>query len=897
MQAERWRQIEQLYDTARQREEAQRRAFLQEACAGDQALQSEVESLLANEGRAEEFMDSPALQVAARALVQEQAAAVGMPSGGVASSRGRDPVDDPLVGKRVGSYRLVELIGSGGMGSVYRAVRDDDQFQKQIAVKFVHFASQPADLSRRFRDERQILARLEHPNIARLLDAGTREDGLSYFMMEYVEGQPIHRYCDERRLPTRERLKLFRIVCSAVQYAHQNLVIHRDIKPGNILVTDDGAPKLLDFGIAKVIDPTSPDSSLETTATAGLVMTPEYASPEQVRGEPVSTSTDVYSLGVLLYELLTGHKPYAFKNRLPHEIGKVICESEPQKPSQAVTRLDDDASSSTPKSASHARQSGPRELQRHLEGDLDNIVLTAIKKDVQRRYGSVEQFSDDIRRHLEGFPVVAREDTLGYQSGKFIQRHSAAVGVALLVLVMLIGGILAIAREVRIANIQRAKAEQRFNDVRKLANSFMFDLENEIQGLPGSTHAQEKLVKTALQYLDGLARESTDDPSLGRELAAAYQRVGDIEGRRGTQNLGNTSAALDSYRKALKIREALAAAFPTNAQSRNQLAMIHNRLATTLELRNDVAGALEHDYKALELDDASSNANPGDRDSLNNLSVSYSAIGRHLLMRGDWAAALRNDLKSLSILERVVAIAPSEERFRHNLAGQYDQVAYELNKTGDRVKALEYCAKAQIIDKELVLAHPHDVGAQLDLCSSYQYQANLLFEAGDFEKSLESWRRALVIARAAAAADPRDSRAKISLASVLNSLGWLMVKAGKTTNVEYIREGLEIREELYAAEPANPRRRDIVGNSYAQLGEAEAILALNPHIPLAKRISHWREARSWYQRALGIYSDLKAKGALRGKDAGEPDRIAREIAECDAALNKAKLPPVADNRN
>jgi serine/threonine protein kinase len=887
MDAERWRQIERVYYAVLECEECHREECLHQACVGDQDLRREVESLLTHKDRAEAFMDSPALQVAAKILVHEQAASEGMaPIEGLAATRAHGAIDDPLIGKRVGPYRLVELVGSGGMGAVYRAERDDNQFEKQIAVKLLRFGSQHADLPRRFRDERQILAKLEHPNIARLLDAGTTDEGLPYFMMEYVEGQPIHRYCDERRLSTRERLKLFQIVCSAVQYAHQNLVIHRDIKPGNILVTDEGVPKLLDFGIAKLIDPALASSSLETTITAGLVMTPEYASPEQVRGGAVSTSTDVYSLGVLLYELLIGQKPYTFKSRQPNEIAKVICDSEPLRPSVAVTCVDKGASSAKPKSE---RRTAAKELQRNLAGDLDNIVLTAIRKDPRRRYSSVEQFSEDIRRHLEGFPIIAHKDTLGYRAGKLIERHRAAAVVAGLALVVLIGGFVGIAREAHLADIQRARAEQRFNDVRKLANSFIFDLENEIQGLPGSTHAQEKLVKTALQYLDSLAKESKDDIFLQRELASAYQRVGDIEGGRGIQNLGNTSAALESYQKALNIRETLAAMFPADAHSRNQLALIHGRLSMILELRNDIPGSLAHDYKELELYQTSANAKPGDRASLNNLAAGYSDVGRHLMMQANWTAALRSDLKALAIDEKLASAAPADKSAQQNLAFQYHQVAYELDQTGDRARALEYCAKSQTIYEELASAHPNDIRAQLDLCSAYQYQANLLYEARNFEKSLQVWSKALVIARSAVAADVKDSRAKLSLASVLNSLGWLMVKAGKTTDIEYIREGLEIRHKLYAAEPANPRRRDTVANSYAQLGDAEAILSTNPRVPPAQRIAHWKEARSWYQLALEIYSDLKVKGALRGKDSAEPDRIAREIAKCDAVLSKGKI--------
>jgi non-specific serine/threonine protein kinase/serine/threonine-protein kinase len=891
MELERWRQIEQLFHAALQREEAQRGAFLEDACAGDQALRREVESLLAHEDRSEEFMDSPALEFAAKALARDQAGSETPAIAGVAAAGARDPLDNPLIGIRVGSYRLVELIGSGGMGSVYRAVRDDDQFQKQIAVKFVHFTSQPAELSRRFRDERQILARLEHPNIARLLDAGTTDDGLPYFMMEYIEGQPIHRYCDDQRLSTRQRLELFRTVCSAVQYAHQNLVIHRDIKPGNILVTADGVPKLLDFGIAKLSDPTPPELPVESTGPRA--MTPECASPEQVRGEPVTTSTDVYSLGVLLYGLLTGHKPYAFKNRLPHEIAKAICETEPQKPSLAVTNMDE-AALSTPKSVSEARHTAPRELQRRLAGDLDNIVLTAIKKDAQHRYGSVEQFSEDIRRYLEGFPVMARRDTLAYRTGKFIRRHRTSVAAAVLVVITLIAGIMATAWQTRNAKAQHAKAEQRFNDLRKLALS---DKENEIQNLPGTTHAQEVFAKTALQYLGNLAQESKDDPSLQRELAAAYQKVGDIEGRRGVQNLGNTSAALECYRKALKIREALAVAFPADMDSGNQLAENHRRIAGVLELRNDLDGALENDYRALKLYETSSNARPADSHSLDNLANTYSDVGRHLSMKGDAAGALNYHLAATAISEKLHRAAPADQQLRRSLGSRYVQLALTLQHSGDRLKALDYLSRAQAIDEALVATQPSNVRARLDLSSDYNHIGDLLSEMHQFEKSLESWRKALAIDQAVAEADPKDNRAKIGLSIALNAMGLLLVKTGRATAVDYLRKGLEIRQQLLAAEQSNPRRRDRVANSYANLGDAEVMLASRPRSPSASRIIHWRQARSWYMKASEIYVDLRAKGMVRADDAGEPDRIAREIAKCDVALNKAKLPPAAANWN
>jgi serine/threonine protein kinase/Flp pilus assembly protein TadD len=313
------------------------------------------------------------------------------------------------------------------------AARADDEYQKQVAIKIVKRGMDTEAIIRRFLNERQILANLDHPNIAKLLDGGTTEDGLPYFVMDYIEGLPIHVYCDTHKRSIVERLKLFQTVCSAVHYAHHHDVVHRDIKPSNILVTAEGVPKLLDFGIAKLLNP---DPSFQTKETTSLLrpMTPDYASPEQIRGEPITPASDVYSLGVLLYELLTSHRPYYVKNRTPQEIERTICEEEPKKPSTAISRIEEVPAADgtnritlTPESVSEARGDQQEKLRRHLAGDLDNMVLMALRKQPERRYASVGQFSEDIQHHLEGLPVIARKDTLWYRSAKFIRRNKASV--------------------------------------------------------------------------------------------------------------------------------------------------------------------------------------------------------------------------------------------------------------------------------------------------------------------------------------------------------------------------------------------------------------------------------------------------------------------------------------
>ena len=412
---ERWKQIKAAFQTAAELSTGQRTAFLDQACAGEPELRKEVEALLHAIDDVGDFIETPALE--------------------------------PFAGRRVGPYRLIRELGQGGMGTVYLAARADDQFEQQVAVKIVKRGMDTDFILRRFRNERQILAGLDHPNIGRLLDGGATEDGLPYFVMELIEGgKPIDDYCDARQLSTAERLKVFRIVCGAVHYAHRKLVVHRDIKPGNILISGEGMPKLLDFGIAKILHPDESGDASDPTVTSFRIMTPAYSSPEQVRGETITPSSDIYSLGVLLYELLTGHRPYQLKGRAPHEVAQVICEEHPSRPSAAVSRSEDITTGDgatvtiTPESVSRTRDGEPGKLRRILSGDLDSIVLQALRKEPERRYASAEDFSEDIRRYLEGLPVRARKDSAVYRAGKFLRRHvSAAVAAVACVAALGVG--------------------------------------------------------------------------------------------------------------------------------------------------------------------------------------------------------------------------------------------------------------------------------------------------------------------------------------------------------------------------------------------------------------------------------------------------------------------------
>jgi serine/threonine protein kinase/Flp pilus assembly protein TadD len=423
MTPEQWERIKELVAAGLEREGALRARFLDEACAGDSSLRAEVRELIASYEQAGSFMAASAFDAATKLVAEDR--------------------DVSLVGQRVGAYRNVRELGHGGMGTVYLAVRDDEAYRKEVAVKVVNRGMDTEGIVRAFRTERQILATLEHPNIARLLDGGTTEDGRPYFVMDYVEGLPLDVYCDAHMLQIPERLKLFRIVCSAVHYAHQHGVIHRDLKPGNILVTPSGVPKLLDFGIAKVLNPELSSLTAGSTMTV-RPLTPAYASPEQTRGETITPVSDVYSLGVLLYELLTGHRPYRLQGHTPQEFERVVCQEEPQKPSTIISRIEEPREGDgrrttiTPASVAQARGDQPDKLRHRLAGDLDNVVLMALRKEPEQRYRAVDQLSEDLRRYLEGLPILARKPTLVYRTTKLVGRNLATAFTAAISLVIIL---------------------------------------------------------------------------------------------------------------------------------------------------------------------------------------------------------------------------------------------------------------------------------------------------------------------------------------------------------------------------------------------------------------------------------------------------------------------------
>ncbi len=555
-----WKRVEEIFHNSLEVAADERASYIDECCGGAAELRRLVTELL--DGYE----------------TQERLAAAQGP--------------DTLEGARFGAFTIVRKVGEGGMGAVYLAERGGE-FEQRAAVKVINGTPAAAVLmAERFREERRILAGLEHPNIARLLDGGITSGGQPFLIMEYVEGLRLDRYCEEHRLSIPGRLDLFRRICGAVHFAHQHLVIHRDLKPGNILVDERGEPKLLDFGIARVLAPEG--ASPAETMTGGMLMTPEFASPEQIQGLQCTVASDVWSLGMILYHLLADRGPFSADAASPGEMIAAVVTRAPARPGSVA----------------------PPDRRREIQGDLDGIVMKALSRNPRDRYGSVEQLADDVRRHLEGLPVTAVEGGRFYIARKFIARHRVAVASAALVLVSLIGGLGGTLWQAHVARRERALAEQRFSDARKLANYLLFPLYDSVESLPGSLPVRAAMAGQSLLYLDRMATAESDDPSLRLELAEGYLRLGGIleAPLGGGDSLGNTQKALESDRKAVAILEPLSRQNPGDMKVRQDLARADFLLGPALNFAGKPKDAVKRLTDATAIFDALAAAKPRDAD-------------------------------------------------------------------------------------------------------------------------------------------------------------------------------------------------------------------------------------------------------------------------------------------
>jgi serine/threonine protein kinase len=829
MTAEQWREVEQVLAIAMDLPEPERCAYLDGICEGRPALRGEVDSLLAAYLEGGDFIESA-----------------------IAGEIGNDaPLPAPLISRRIGPYRLIRELGRGGMATVYLGQRDDGQFSKDVAVKLIGAATPSPESLRRFEEERQILATLEHPNIVRLLDGGVAEDGLQYIIMEYIEGLPIDEYCERKGLKVEERLKLFQTICSAVHFAHQRLVLHRDIKPGNILVTAEGLPKLLDFGIAKILNPVLDSSLNQPTLTLMPAMTPEYASPEQLLGGVITTSSDVYSLGVLLYELLTGERPYRLAGVTLSETLRIVCEQDPERPS------------------------GTRP---ELRGDLDAIVLKAMRKEPGQRYASAEEFSSDIGRYLSNWPVLARRGSFRYVVRKFVARHKLAVSVSAVATVLTLAGVAGVIVESRVARTERGKAERRFNDVRKLASSVIFEMNDGIVNLPGSTAVRRLLVTRALEYLDSLAKDAQGDASLQLDLALAYVRVGDLQGGPNVANLGDIKGSLASYEKAYRSIQGVLARNPDLTQGLIQLANLNGRFVHAYILLRDYPHALEAAKAELSGWEAIARRSPENKDSAYGTASAHFSIAT-VLQGTQPDEALREFGVAMKIHEALLAASPQSAKDQRNLALDHKYLCHIFEES-DLAKAAEHCQVAVDLDEKRVAANPGDLGAKQDLAYSLSQSGTVYDNKNDFPAAFKSFSRSLLIRQSIVDADPQNAGARISLIYPHLALGEVLAEMGRVEEaaIQY-RMVVSLGEDLIKNRD-NINMREYVALAYKHLGKLEAGLARTTPASNPKRLDHQRAACSDYGHAQDLYRENERQGTASQSGRKQALELAHEMHDC-----------------
>lgn len=861
MDASRYSRLKQEFQGLLELDPAQRAEAVERLAREDAALAAELRAWLAAEQQgAGGWLDTPA----AFGLEERWSDAADSPAGGQ-----RSPDDlAAAVPERIGPWRLETEIGRGGMGSVFRGRRDDGAFEQTVAIKLVRAEHASEILRRRFLSERRILAGLVHPNIAHLIDGGATADGIPYLVLEHVAGEPIDRYCDRHALGVEQRLRLFLVVCGAVHFAHQKLVLHRDLKSANVLVDDSGQPKLLDFGIAKLLTP-GPEEEDFTMLEAGRPLTLEWASPEQLRGDPLTTAADVYSLGVLLHVLLTGRRPHRWSGQAPADFAREIEAS-----GGGALGVAAGESSALPPGIGGKR----------VRGDLQRILEQALAPELERRYGAVAELATDLERYLAGRPVSAHPPSVRYRVGKFLRRHRAAVAAAALVALALVAGAVTTLWQAHVAWQERDKAERRFSQVRKLANSLVFELHDSIENLPGSTPSRELLVRRALEYLDSLAEEA--DPALHLELAAAYDQIGDIQGGFGTSHLGQRDKARESYRKALAIREALVAAVPDSVEFRRQLSVSQTKLGDILWIGTDMTGALEAYGKALEINQSLAAAAPDDPRARSDLAIAHGKFGYLLGANARTAEALDHTRKAVALMEDSAVADPNNTELQAELARAYDRVAEILTGlTDNHAEALLLMRKAQTIGDQLLAAEPLNTKLRRGQAVGDFNVALVSAKLGDTKTSLDSSRRALSTFNAMLSADPQNDDFRQAVATVQTFVGEMLIPEGQAAEaIELLRQPLRMLEQSFAASPTDEIARFRLANVQAGLGQGYAALAAEVETSAPQRLAHWREARAWFQKSREIYQGFRDAGKLTGEDAVRLDTVIAEVAKCEAAI-------------
>jgi len=712
---EHWARVKEVLNLALDSSPADRPHVVKQACSGDSSLESDVESLLAYTGQ------TGKLDLCLQESVRRFYSSTEAPS-------------------RIGPYRVERELGSGGMGTVYLGVRDDDGLPARVALKVIQSGTNEA-LLERFRRERRILAGLIHPYIARLLDAGKLDDGRPYFVMEDVEGQSIDEYVELHHPPV---LELFLRVCSAVQFAHQNLVIHRDLKPGNILVTAGGEPRLLDFGIAKLLAADDTTAGLEVTQPLDRLLTPTGASPEQASGEPVTMASDVYSLGVLLYRLLTGASPYARAPDFRTDPIRAIREYEPPLASTAGDLT--------------------RRARALLAGDVDNILRKAMEKDPRNRYLTVYQFAEDIERHLKGLPIEARPASLPYRAAKFIRRNRLAVTAAALVALTFAGAFVATSIYAHKAHVEQVRAQRELAALRKWMQSFLFEFDDAIKNLPGSSSARELVVQRAVEYLDNLASEAGDDPVLLNDLADAYDHVAHLTGAfREARGDNSPWAGVENQVKALAIRRRLLALNPGDAKARSNLSGAVWATAQRYSAIGDLQHARELFREHLRMSEAALRR-PGSVEDRYMLGTSFTSNGFLERELGHYDAALDYQRRGLAVREGLLKADPASSRARRVVGISHEFIGYTLASQHNYGESAAEQRRALALFEPLAKAAPHSLDLQRLVAVAQENLCESLALGGSPREAVGHCEAANAFDSGMMAADPKDVQASEDLA-------------------------------------------------------------------------------------------------------------------------------------
>jgi len=755
-----------------------------------------------------------------------------------------------LAGQTVGPYTLISQIGQGGMGSVWLAQRSDGRFERRVAVKFVNLALAGKGGEERFKREGSILGRLAHEHIAELVDAGVSPAGQAYLVLEYVQGDPIDQYCDQHKLDVDARVRLFLDVLAAVAHAHANLIVHRDIKPSNVMVTTGGEVKLLDFGIAKLLEGEGQlGAATLLTHEAGSALTPQYAAPEQLTGRPVTTATDVYALGVLLYVLLSGQHPAGSGPHSPAELVKAVLEIEPPRASDAIPADNSNL-------IAERRGTTPDKLRRGLRGDLDTIVGKALKKNPQERYASVTGFADDLRRYLKHEPITTRPDTLAYRSAKFLRRNRAVVAFSAAAIALVIGSL---ATGLLIANRQRKAAERRFEQVRQLANKFIA-LDNDIRGLPGSTKVRMEIVSDSLQYLTSLGSDVHRDKDLALEIAYAYVRVAHVQGDPTSPNLGQFPEAEASLEKAENFVDSVLSVDPSNRRGLFIAATIaHDRmvLADEQDRRDELVAWADKASERVERFMSLGNVDPKDVYSMayfeQNIAYGYDNA-RH------FQRALQASRRALEISEPVA----SAHRVHGSILGALTIARWQ---SGDLDGALQTAQEAiQLDEKQAAGGH---ASLRINLANSLYTKAMILGKQ-DAEPSLGRSRDALAVLQRGL--DIGEELAK------MDSIDYLSRRSVATTGLEIanILRHNEPQKALVVYDHALARIREAKTNVSTQLTAADLLAGSSYAL---RWLGRDEEARRRIEDAFQLLRDARQYPADTVEPMSRADHVIRAEAD------------------